>query len=179
MIQRYPLISILIHWTTALLIIALFYIGWTMVDLPRGPERTENFALHKSLGITVLLLSIVRIYWRWRTPTPAYPESIARWKIRVARIVHALFYVALLTQPLSGYLSSSFSGYKTSWFGMPLPHWGYRDPPLNEFFTDVHVASSMILGALICLHFAGALSHLILQDGLFRRMLPGKMVSQD
>ena len=172
--ERYPILSILLHWITAGLIVALFAIGWSMVDLPRGPERSANFALHKSLGLTVLLLSILRVVWRLRFPAPAYGAEMPRWKIRVARIVHALFYVALFVQPLSGYISSSFSGYKTKWFGLPLPHWGYRDPPLNEFFTDIHVATSMILGGLIILHIGGALSHLIAQDGLFSRMLPLK-----
>ena len=94
--DRYPLLSIFFHWITAVLIIALFVIGWSMVDLPRGPERSATFALHKSLGLTVLMLSIFRIFWRWRFPAPPYGDDVARWKIRVARIVHALFYVALL-----------------------------------------------------------------------------------
>ena len=172
--ERYPLLSIIFHWATAVLIIALFAIGWSMVDLPRGPERSATFALHKSLGLTVLLLSVFRVFWRWRFPAPAYGQDVARWKIRVARIVHALFYVALFLQPISGYISSSFSGYKTKWFGLPLPHWGYRDPPLNEFFTEIHVATSLILATLIALHIGGALSHLLVRDGLFSRMWPGR-----
>ena len=172
MTEKYTLTSALFHWMTAGLIIALFIIGWGMVDLPRGPERSANFALHKSLGLSVLVLSVFRVIWRLRYPAPDYPPQVSRWKIRVARIVHALFYVALFLQPLSGYISSSFSGYKTRWFGLPLPHWGYRDLPLNEFFTDVHVASSMVLCALILLHVLGAISHLFARDGLFMRMLP-------
>ena len=172
--ERYTLLSIILHWLTAGLILALFVIGWSMVDLPRGPERSATFALHKSLGLSVLLLSIFRVLWRWRFPAPPYANNVARWKIRAARIVHALFYVALFLQPLSGYISSSFSGYKTKWFGLPLPHWGYRDPPLNEFFTDIHVATSVVLAGLIALHVAGALTHLLARDGLFSRMLPGR-----
>ena len=172
--HRYPIISIVLHWATAILIVALFIIGWTMVDLPRGAERSQTFALHKSLGLTVLLFSVFRVFARLRTATPEYGASLPRWKVRVARIVHALFYVALFLQPLSGYMSSSFSGYKTKWFGIPLPHWGYRDLPLNEFFTDVHVATSIILAVLIVLHAGGAATHLIAQDGVFSRMLPSR-----
>ena len=143
-----------------------------MVDLPRGPERSANFALHKSLGLTVFAISVARIVWRFLKGAPAYPASIAKWKVRVARTVHALFYVALVLQPVSGYLSSSFSGYKTRWFGIPLPHWGHRDLPLNEFFTEIHVACSVILCGLVLLHVMGAASHLFARDGLFSRMLP-------
>lgn len=170
--HRYSTISILLHWTTAVLIVALFVIGWSMVDLPRGPERSQTFALHKSLGLTVLLLSVFRVLARLKTKTPEYQPEVSRWKVRVARIVHALFYVALFLQPISGYISSSFSGYKTKWFGIPLPHWGYRDLARNEFFTDVHVATSIILGCLIVLHVGGALTHLFARDGIFSRILP-------
>lgn len=172
MSTRYTLPAILIHWLTAVLVIALFALGWYMVDLPRGPERSETFALHKSIGLTVLLLTAVRMFWRLRHPPPAYPETTERWRVRVARIVHMLFYVALVAQPLSGYLSSSFSGYKTRYFGVPLPHWGRRDLPLNEFFTDIHVACSVILFVLVIAHLLGALSHLFERDGMFSRMLP-------
>lgn len=174
MAEKYSIPSMIFHWLTTILIVALFVIGWGMVDLPRGPERSANFALHKSLGLTVFFISVLRIAWRLMNPAPNYPSYIAKWKVRVARIVHALFYVALFLQPLSGYLSSSFSGYKTRWFGIPLPHWGYRDLPLNEFFTDVHVACSVILSVLVLLHVMGAISHLFARDGLFSRMLPGR-----
>ena len=104
MAEKYTLTSALFHWATAALIVALFIVGWGMVDLPRGPERSATFALHKSLGLTVLILSVLRVIWRLRHPAPEYPAEVPRWKIRVARIVHALFYVALFLQPQRLYL---------------------------------------------------------------------------
>ena len=171
--ERYTLLAILLHWLIAIGVFALFAIGWSMVDLPRGPERSSTFALHKSIGLTVFLLGIIRLGWRYRHRPPPYEETMTRWRIGVARIVHLLFYVLLVMQPVSGYLSSSFSGYKTRLFGVPLPHWGWRDPPLNEFFTEIHVICSVMFAILIVAHVLGALSHLFASgDRVFRRIIP-------
>jgi cytochrome b561 len=170
---RYTTTAILLHWVIALLVFALFAVGWNMVDLPRGPDRSYNFALHKSLGLTVFGLAVVRLVWRYFHRPPPYPESMARWRITLARSAHLLFYVLLILQPVSGYISSSFSGYSTKYFGLPLPGWGWRDPPLNEFFTEIHVMNSVLFLVLIGVHVAGALTHLFDQDrGILRRILP-------
>jgi len=170
---RYTYTAMLLHWLIALLVFALFAIGWSMVDLPRGPDRTYSFALHKSIGLTVLALALVRVGWRVFHRPPPYPESMPRWRVTLARSVHLLFYFLLFLQPVSGYLSSSFSGYSTKVFGVPLPAWGWRDPPLNEFFTEIHVMSSVLFLLLIGLHVAGAVSHLFDRDeGILRRIVP-------
>ena len=171
--SRYTLTAIGLHWVIAFLVFALFTIGWSMVDLPRGPDRSFNFALHKSLGLTVFGLAVMRVVWRYFHRPPPYLESMAKWRITVARSAHLLFYVVLFLQPVSGYLSSSFSGYKTRVFGLALPHWGWRDPPLNELFTEIHVISSVLFVILVGLHLLGALSHVFdSADGVFRRILP-------
>ncbi len=170
---QYTLVAIVLHWTIALLLCALVAIGWNMVDLPRGPDRTFNFALHKSIGLTVFTLALVRVVWRFFNRPPPYHPSVSRWRITIARSAHLLFYVLLFLQPVSGYLSSSFSGYQTAIFGIGLPHWGWSDPPLNEFFTEIHVMSSVFFIVLICIHILGALSHALdRNDGIFRRILP-------
>ncbi len=171
--EKYTRIAMVLHWLTAALVFALYGIGWYMVELPKGPARGETFALHKSIGLTVLVLTLARIGWRLTHPAPALPPAIGRWRIVLAHAVHLAFYVLLLLQPLSGYLSSSFSGYRTSWFGLPLPYWGHENPPLNEFFTEIHVISSVGLLSLIALHILGALSHALQPgDALVKRMLP-------
>jgi len=170
---RYNRLAIALHWAIAALVFALFAIGWNMVDLPRGPDRTFNFALHKSLGLTVFSLALVRVVWRFSHPPPPYHEALAHWRVTLARSAHLLFYVLLFLQPTSGYLSSSFSGYRTAVFGLALPQWGWRDPPLNEFFTEIHVMSSVLFVVLIGIHILGALSHAFdREDGVFRRILP-------
>jgi cytochrome b561 len=171
--EKYTRVAMLLHWATALLVFALFALGWYMVDLPKGPDRGSSFALHKSLGLTVLLLTVWRLGWRWRHAAPALPSSIARWQVVLARGVHWAFYVLLCLQPLTGYLSSSFSGYDTAFFGVSLPRWGYHNAPLNELFTELHVACSIVLLGLVLTHIAGAMSHLFAPgERVLRRMLP-------
>ena len=95
------------------------------------------------------------------------------WQRSLAHVVHLAFYALLVLQPLSGYLSSSFSGYTTRLFGVPLPHWGWRDAPLNEFFTEIHVMCSIALVVLIAVHLLGALTHVLTGEStLLRRILP-------
>lgn len=171
--HKYTRTAMMLHWGMAILVCALFALGWYMVELPKGPARGEAFALHKSLGLSAFLLLVWRLGWRLRHPAPALPVSVPTWQARLAHGVHWAFYGLLVCQPVTGYLSSSYSGYSTRLFGLPLPQWGHADPPLNQFFTELHVAGSLALLALIVVHLIGTLSHL-LQPGenLLRRMLP-------
>jgi cytochrome b561 len=171
--EKYTRTAMLIHWVVALLVMGLVGLGWFMVDLPQGPDRSYYFGLHKSLGLTVFALLVLRVAWRMRHRPPALPPEVPWWQRGAARVVHLGFYALLLVQPLSGYLSSSFSGYNTRWFGVPLPDWGWRDAPLNEFFTEIHVLSSIALVVLIATHLLGVLSHVLTgQSALVRRMWP-------
>ncbi len=171
--NRYTLIAIILHWAIALLILVQFSLGWYMVDLPKGPERSYFFALHKSIGLTILLLAVIRLGWRLIHSPPPLPATMPYWQRELAGHTHTMLYVLLFFQPISGYLSSSFSGYKTSFFGIPLPHWGWKEPLLNELFTALHVGGSMTLLLLTITHILGALSHALTPgDRVFRRMLP-------
>jgi len=171
--EKYTRTAMLIHWSMAALVLTLIGLGWYMVELPQGPGRSYYFGLHKSLGLSVFALLVVRIGWRFAHRPPALPASVPWWQRGMAHLVHLGFYALLFVQPLSGYLSSSFSGYKTRWFGMPLPHWGWRDAPLNELFTEVHVIGSIALVVLITTHLLGVLSHVVAgQWALVRRMWP-------
>ena len=171
--SRYTWTAIILHWLTAVMVVCMFAMGWYMVELPRGPARGEAFAMHKQIGLTILLITLVRLAWRVHHEPPDYRGAIAQWQLTVARWVHRAFYALLILQPVSGYLSSSFSGYKTTWFGVQLPHWGWRDAPLNEFFTLIHVVSSILLLTLIVAHVTGAIIH-ALKPGeyVLQRMLP-------
>lgn len=171
--NRYTLIAVILHWAVAFLILVQFNLGWYMVDLPKGTERSDLFALHKSIGLSIFLLAAIRLIWRLTHSPPPLPEAISRWQRELALHTHIMLYVLLFLQPISGYLSSSFSGYRTSFFGIPLPHWGWKDPVVNELFTALHVSSSMTLLLLIIVHTLGALLHALTPgDHVFRRMLP-------
>ena len=170
---KYTKVAILIHWVTVLLVFGLFVLGWYMVDLPKGPTRGYYFALHKSVGLSVFALLCLRVAWRLRHRPPPFPASVAMWQVRLARVVHLSFYVLLVLQPLSGYLSSSFSGHGTRWFVVPLPEWGWNDAPLNELFTEIHELCAVGLLVLIGAHVLGFIQHLLVGPrDLGRRMWP-------
>ncbi|MCB1748723.1 MAG: cytochrome b [Gammaproteobacteria bacterium] len=170
---KYTRTAMALHWLVAVLVFSLFGIGWYMVDLPQGPARGEYFALHKSIGLCVLVLLALRIAWRYRHRPPPLPQAVPAWQRVLAGLVHRAFYVALIVQPMSGYLSSSFSGYSTRWFGLPLPQWGWKDARLNELFTEIHVGCSIVIVVLVLTHVLGVVSHLLQGErGLLRRMLP-------
>ncbi len=171
--ERYTALAMLMHWAIAGLLFFQLGLGWYMDELPEGPDRSAWFALHKSIGLTVFLLAVLRLVWRATHSPPPLPATLPRWQRAMARGNHGLLYVLIFLQPVTGYLSSSFSGYTTSFFGLPLPHWGWKEPFLNELFSDIHEASALTLAVLIGLHALAALSHAMKPgDRLFRRMLP-------
>ena len=170
---RYTRVAMLLHWVTVLLVGALYGVGWTMTELPKGPARGEMFALHKMLGITVFLLTLLRLAWRLRHRPPPFPVSFAGWQAKAARGAHHLFYALLLLQPVLGYASAYFSGHPTRYLGFVLPSLDARDAGLNEFFSEVHEATAAALLLLVVVHVLGGLRHgLRGTEAVIRRMLP-------
>lgn len=175
MITRYTRTAIALHWILAALVLGQLALGWWMIGLPERPPGLQAgwFNLHKSMGLTIALLMLARLWWRARHPAPPLPQSIPRWQALAARVNHRLLYACLLLLPLSGYLGSSFSGYPIKYFGITLPSWGWASPALKEFFSTLHFATVLLLMALIALHVAAALKHLLVnRDGVFARMWP-------
>jgi cytochrome b561 len=173
--QRYTGTAITLHWLIAIAVLGLIGWGWWMQTIPKLPQgpRVDAFNLHKSVGMTVLLLMLARIAWRARHPPPPFPP-MPRWESRLAHAVHILIYVCLIVQPLSGYLGSAFSGYPVRFFGIVLPAWAAKNDTLKEALSVVHLVNSWVLIGALALHFAGSIKHAWLdRDGAFRRMWPG------
>lgn len=169
--QRYSVPAMLLHWVQAAIVIWLLWLGWTMIDLPKGGERSAAYSLHKSLGLVALLLVAVRLGWRRRYPAP--PLQAIGWEALLARAVHVGLYLFLVVAPLAGYLASSFTPYAIKLFGIELPKAGWPDEALNGLFKGIHVAAVWTGAGLIGLHVAGAVKHALLRDGTLQRMLPG------
>lgn len=167
---RYSQPAIALHWLHAALVLGLLGLGWFMVDLPKGPERTVPFALHKSLGICALLLVLARALWRWRHAPPA--SVGAPWQRRLAALTHRLLYALLFLAPLAGYLSASFTKYPMKFFGLTIPKLGWPDEALNGTFNLVHEGAVWTLALLVCVHLFGALYHAWRRDGTWSRMSP-------
>jgi len=170
-LQRYSLPAIILHWVQAAIIIWLLWLGWTMVDMPKGAERTAAYGLHKSMGLVALLLVVIRLGWRHRSPAPA-PLGQG-WEVNVAKLTHRLLYIFLLCAPLSAYLASSFGTYPLKFFGFEIVKAGWPDEGINGVFKLAHQVFVWGGAGLVALHIAGALKHAIKGDGTLRRMLPG------
>ena len=170
---RYAGVLIALHWLIALGIIGLLAVGLYMVGLPKGlPVKATLINLHKSLGLTVFLLVLLRIAALAAFHRPPLPPMRA-WQRAAARTTQGLLYVGMVAMPLAGYLGSSFNRYGTRFWGIALPKWGWDDAHLRELFFGIHQALGYLLIALIVLHVAGALKHQwIDRDNLLSRMLP-------
>jgi cytochrome b561 len=172
---HYGRVAMALHWTIAIGVLVQIALGWWMLDIPKLPAgiRAGWFNLHKSIGMTLGVLIIVRIAWRITHPPPPLPSTVPRWQVRAAHASHLLLYACMITMPLAGYLGSIFSGYPIRYFGLAMPGWGWKDEALKELFSSVHLVASLLFLSLIKLHVLAALKHLLIdRDGVFHRMLP-------
>jgi cytochrome b561 len=171
---RYTATAQWLHWIAALLMLATIPIAWQMHEMARGvPMRAVYFTVHKSLGITILLLTVARLIWLSRHPAPPFPLSWPRWSARLARATHVLLYVLLLGMPITGYVHSATGGHPVSYFGLfDLPFFT-QDDALSQVTLAVHLAGQWLLYALIVLHVLGAAWHVVVRrDGALDRILP-------
>ena len=162
------------HWTIAVLVIGLLVGGLTMTDMKVSPEKFKLYALHKSIGITVLALMLLRFAWRGIDPRPQDVAGMAPIVAFAAHAVHRLLYVALIAMPISGWVYNSASNFPLQWFGLvQLPAIVAPDKGLKELAHEVHEVLAWTIIALLLAHIAGALKHhFIDRDDTLRRMLP-------
>ncbi|HET6467169.1 MAG TPA: cytochrome b [Geminicoccaceae bacterium] len=172
--DRYDGVSIALHWLTVLMVLVQIGAGVTMEDVGRGPTQDLLYNLHKSLGILILLVVLLRLAWRWRHPWPPLPASMPRGQVVLARANHALLYATLLLMPVSGFVYTAAGGYPVPFLGLvELSGLVPRDEALSKAALAVHIVGKWTLLALLALHVAGALYHLLIRrDGVFQRMFP-------
>jgi cytochrome b561 len=163
------------HWLIAVLIFVQAGIGLTMVQMGLTPAKLRVFALHKSIGITILVLVLLRIAWRLGERRPADLPTVPRWQLRVAHVVHLALYGLILAIPLSGWWFNSASGSPLVWFDwLKLPGLGGYDPVWKPRALLLHQTLFWLLAALLVLHAGAALWHHFRQhDDVLRRMLVG------
>lgn len=170
-LEKYNRGAQLFHWVIALLIILNLAFGLLAEPL----EKTVNLMpMHKSIGLTVLVLTLGRIGWRLRWTRPPLPDSISPFDRAVASATHAALYALMLILPLTGWIFSSPSKYPLTWFGLfdwprlPVSKGG----PLAGAASEAHEILGYVMLALVVLHIAAALRHqFVLKNGLMRRMI--------
>ena len=171
---RWGAVAQLLHWTVVVLVITQFVLGTTADRLPLGMHKLAVLARHKSVGITIFMLAIIRLIWRWSNATPLLPATLRPYERRLARLTHAALYVFLLVMPLTGWIMSSARSFPVSWFGVfQLPDLVAPDRALYEAMLKTHAALAWALAAVATLHLLAALKHhIVLKDDVLRRMLP-------
>jgi cytochrome b561 len=174
--QRYHNFAIFLHWLLAIGVFVMIGLGWYMSDIPKGtPERAFWFNLHKSIGVTIGVLVLIRVWWRLTHKPPALPASMPGWEVTAAKISHGLLYACLIIMPLVGFLASNFSKYGVKYFGIPIGPFFAENQALRDGLQEVHEFTSYVLVTVIVIHVLAAFKHLVLdKDSVFERMLPGR-----
>ena len=115
---RYGFLAQTFHWVIAALIVAQFVLAKMQEHLPLGARKLGILARHKSVGMTILMLAILRLAWRLWHPAPPLPDGMRPYERWAARATHVAFYVLLFAMPLTGWMMSSAKNYSVSWFGL-------------------------------------------------------------
>jgi cytochrome b561 len=182
MIERnhatYDPVAKLLHWLVLGLLIAQFTFAWTMPHIGRRVPSSRLIDWHFWLGVTILLVAIIRLPWRI-THGESEPEAdVPPWQTTTARIIHWLLYGLLFTLPILGWLNASWRGMPVTFFaafelpkllGTRVPGWGWTG--------DVHTfLADYVLLPLVGIHFAAAVYHyFVCRDRVLQRMLPSDL----
>lgn len=166
----------ILHWTIAGAIVLQFVLA-KLADLAGDSDLAVRelalLANHKSVGITILALALVRLAWRAKNPPPALPATMPAWQVRASHISHWSLYGLIIVIPITGWLMSSASAYSVSWFNLfQLPDFVAADAELKNTFKDVHETLAKILALIALLHIGAALKHAVIdKDGVLNRMV--------
>lgn len=189
--SRYGTVAMTLHWLIAALLLANIALGLYVAEVmaDRDPLHGPALQFHKSIGLTVLVLSVVRVLWRLAHPAPPLPQSMARSTRTLAHISHFLLYLFILVIPLTGWLmvSASRSGAPTNYFGFlewpSLPFFSHLAGPekkaLHHDFNVAHLVLALSALALVPIHIAGAFYHRGREDDVLARMIPWARASGD
>lgn len=171
-IPRYHGFAQALHWLTAAALCLLLPFVWVAENFPPGPVRTFWYMAHESMGISVFLLVLMRLTWRWRHRPPVHLQTTSTIERCIAGLNHGLLYAVLLIMPITGYLMAG-NGQSVPWFRLfNLPGFTHAEA-LGIAADKVHVAGQFALYALVILHVAATVWHVaIKRDGMLERMLP-------
>lgn len=172
--QSWGSVTKLLHWGVAALILALIALGWLAALAPLSPAKITLFYWHKSLGMLVLALVVLRLGWRLFNRPPALPPGLPPWEPVLARAAHAGLYLLIVLIPVSGWLLSSAAGipFRIFWV-LPLPAIAPVSSRLESLLELAHQTLFWILAVVLAAHVAAALRHrFVLHNDVLERMLP-------
>ena len=173
--QRYNSVSRLLHWLIAGLIVSQYVLAKLAEIAEEQNQLVQQLGLlanHKSVGMTVLVLAVIRLLWRLTHRPPALPRTMPNWQKRISTITHLLIYALIFTVPLSGWLMSSGTAYSVSWFNLfAFPDLIAPNEGLAAVFHEMHHILVKMLAAVVVLHILAALKHQFIdKDSVMGRM---------
>lgn len=170
---RYTRVAIWLHWLIGLAVITNIGLAMLTEDLPREAHRAA-MGVHKSLGMTILALTVLRILWRLTHKPPPRPPSVKTWERWASGLVHFLFYALLILLPLSGWVWMSAADRPIDFFGLfTIPSIVTPDREVADVLHDRHETVGITMLALVALHILAALKHQFVdRDRLTSRMNP-------
>ncbi|MBR3370400.1 MAG: cytochrome b [Rhodobacteraceae bacterium] len=171
---RHAALTRALHWIVAVMVIAMLPVGVVMLsDGLARPTQDLLFILHKNGGVAILLLVILRLAWRARTPAPPMPAGMSPLQAGAARAAHWALYALLLVMAISGYVRVRAGGFPIEMLdALGLPTFVPRSESLAEIAKAIHANARFALAGLILLHVGAAMMHLVRRDGVFGRIWP-------
>jgi cytochrome b561 len=171
---QYGTTAKVLHWLIAALLLVQYLIGWLMPDIHRGMKPGAAMTFHVSIGMTILILVVLRLAWRLTHPV-APESSLPPWQRLSSEVVHWLLYALVLATTVTGWLFASFRGWSISFFYLaPMPMLASGNAETVKIIDGLHQAMEWALLVVIGIHVAVALAHIfIYRDRIMQRMLPG------
>jgi len=172
--KAWGLVAIGLHWLLAVLIVGQFVLGAVAADMPVSPVKLDLFVWHKSVGVAILVLVIVRVGWRLANPAPGLPISIPIHERQLAHLSHGLLYSLMIAVPLSGWVVSDASRipFRIFW-SIPTPDLLPAKREVSELAANVHEILVVLMIVLVAVHVLAALRHhFVKRNDVLLRMLP-------
>jgi cytochrome b561 len=181
--SRYTAVAITLHWLMAAALVGMIFMGWRMEDMRdlalagdlTFAEVQTYYNWHKTIGISLLVLALARLGWRFTHKVPPMPDTMKPWEKLAARATHIAFYAVMIAVPVFGWLTASatnFPSYLANNPALELPHLPVSND-LYEPLGSIHGAGGWVIFALLALHAGAALKHhFINKDAVLTRMIP-------
>ena len=174
---QFSSLTVGLHWLIAIGMILMLAFGIYIEDLPRSPDKGQLIGLHKSFGILILVLALIRVGWRYKNKFPRPLSPMPNWQLKLAGLAHWVLIVGTVLMPISGIIMSIGGGHPVGIFGLELIAGSDQE---NKILSDIghvmHGLGGKLLILFTVLHFAGAIKHQhVDKDGTLQRMF-GKSV---
>lgn len=172
--KRYGAVAQFFHWSVVVLITVQYLLAWRIEETELIRDRFELVTQHKTIGMTVLMLAVLRLMWRLFNAPPPLPKHLANWEVWSAKLGHIALYALIFIVPISGWLYSQAAGYGDYWWGpVSFPSFIEASEASEALFYELHELFVKLLIAVAAIHILAALRHhFILKDDVLKRMLP-------